>query len=211
MKHSGGLPKSLAPSAVEVVDPVERLAWLTPRGVQIGHIPGGVRVSSLEVLAGALGLMHDQTGADMLAAKYMLDAGALRMLRARWKCVVMDRAAEQGWHRQPKYQRGTTERLALITLAEWWGADRCFTCKGSGLQPNGVPGCVACEGLGLRRRTMRADARALGGYTAEGYRTSQWPVRMQWARHELRTRELEALDAFEDALRPGRIRAAAHA
>jgi len=165
-----------------VSNPAELLARLTTHGIMIGHIPGGTPELLTLDIAGALGMMHDKRGAAMLLAKYTLDGEAMRACMAHWRMMVAREAYRNGWV-HPERQRA----VADYTYGEWLDAQRCRSCKGVGEQMTEhgkVLKCDACEGTGLRKIGLRAPARALG-MSAEGYRKSAWPTRVDWARREL--------------------------
>jgi hypothetical protein len=175
----------------------ELLAMLTLHGIRIGHVPGGIpQLTPLDV-AGALGMMHDRRGAAMLLAKYTMDSEAMRSCMAHWRMMVARQGYLMGW--------GHDDRQKLVadyTYAEWLDAQRCRSCKGVGeqmTQHGKVLKCDACDGTGLRKIGLRAPARALG-MSAEGYRKSAWPMRVEWARKELVGIERRALASLANRI-----------
>lgn len=181
-----------------MTNPAELLAMLAEHGINLQHIPGGVPSLVALDVAGALGMTHDPEGAAMLLAKYTLDARASRAFRERWRMIVDRHGYLERW---PEDERQIL--LADYSYAEWLDAQRCRSCRGVGeqmTQQGQVQACPACEGTGLRRIGLRAPARALG-MSAEGYRRSPWPARMDWCRAELQRRELTALGALARTIR----------
>lgn len=180
-------------------DPAELLAMLAEHGVNLMHVPGGASGFAALDIAGAIGMAHDQTGAAMLLAKYTLDAVSREAFTAHWEIMVDRQAYLEGWNRDNGArgfaQQERTQLLAKYSFSQWMDAQRCRTCKGVGsqvAQHGKVSACVACDGSGLRRMGHRHPARALE-MSAEGYRKSAWPRRVQWCQAELQRREYAAL------------------
>ena len=172
-----------------MTDPAELLAMLSIHGINLQHVPGGVPSLVALDVAGGLGMMHDHAAAAMLHGKYSGDMYSLASFFDHWQKVVDRQAYVEKW--------GNDERARLLanySFGEWYDDQKCKTCKGRSTHPNadGVVGpCPVCDGTGNRRIGHRAPARALG-MSAESYRKSAWPRRMEWARGELQRRELAA-------------------
>jgi hypothetical protein len=175
------------------------LALLSPRGIEIGRVPGASGAAKLTAhdVAAALGMGHDPMGAELLLAKFSGDHGSIRSAKIRWRMAVGDRSISQKWGREPK---GTTFALADWTLNEFLSSNRCTSCHGVAelLINNVKKSCPACHGTGLTDPSEHAISRSLGLPVAD-YR-AHWSVRLGWCRRELQRIEYEALIALDEAL-----------
>jgi hypothetical protein len=141
-----------------MIDTGELLSMMTARGIQIGHIPGALpRLTGLDV-AGAMGIAHVPTYAQMLVlARLCLDVSAKHEAWAFWFEDRMQhyRAAWRTW------KPGQMRALVDHTLEEYLSANTCGLCGGAGSHMIGSRkvDCGRCSGVGRMYTSERALAR----------------------------------------------------
>ncbi len=118
----------------------EKLAMLTPKSLDLDHIPGGIAELTQMDIAGALHRLNEFEF-ELLRAKYC--GGAPHKLYAR--CFTW--AMRQGWG----LPKGKTEQSVIFALSEAIGSNRCESCNGVSelLINNRVEVCPACNGSGV--------------------------------------------------------------
>jgi len=120
---------------------VEKLAMLTPKSLDLDHIPGGIAELTQMDIAGALHKL-DKFEHELLRVKYCGDpAHGLYASCLMW-------AMEQDWD----LPRGKTDATVMFALSEAVGSNRCSSCNGvSELEiDNKIEVCPACNGAGVQ-------------------------------------------------------------
>lgn len=175
----------------------ELLAQLTPHGVRIGHIPGGIPSLTPQDIAAAVALSCTPFEASLLLSRYAHDGQQFREARAYWFEVVMAEKQLRGWTSE---EPGQFKALSDATLDEWIGDHRCKACKGTKeavIDAQKVV-CDACGGSGIRYPSDRAMGRSIGvGRTAYA---NHWKHRVDWCRREILRIEARAVYALGRAL-----------
>jgi hypothetical protein len=184
-----------------MADPREMLAMLTPHGVRIGHIPGGVPTLTPQDIAAAIGLeLTEEEGAYMLS-RYSKDMQQYRDARVFWFERVMAEAKRNGWKSaDPLRFKG----LSDATLAEWMDDGNCKGCDGVGTQmteTGRVENCPVCDGTRRRWPSERQTARAIGGISVQAYRET-WIPRVGWCRRWLASMDIDCAIRLGRRLRP---------
>ena len=162
------------------------LALLTSRGIEVGKVYGGRPDLTQQDVAGMMSkLAHKES--ELLLSKY---AGYPRhRVLAYWSAHVFIHAKEQSLG----IDRNKLAKLAQVTLSEFIDEPRCKACNGTkGLIIDSVwENCPKCEGVGYRRLSDRAIARAVGLHGTK--LKPSWQDLVGWCRSELQVWEGEAL------------------
>ena len=168
----------------------EKLAMMTPHGLNVDHIPGGIsKLSGIDV-AGACG-MAGLTGPEyrLMLAKYCGDAKCLQELEYDAWLLVADIAIKNQWRavRGKPYLR----TLARIGLIEVIADHRCQVCGGTGLDQKFRP-CTHCRGSGVCNLPRPAVIEQQYGLSAEAWRKT-WASRFPLVVAELQRMEGSAI------------------
>lgn len=118
----------------------EKLAMLTPKSLDLDHVPGGIAELTQMDIAGALHRLN-RFEHELLRVKYCGDAPH----ELYESCLMW--AMEQDW----KLSHGKTEESVLFALSEAVGSNRCRSCNGVSelLIDSKVETCPACNGSGV--------------------------------------------------------------
>lgn len=166
----------------------EKLAMMTPHGLDVDHVPGGVaKLTALDV-AGACGMAGLTKGENaLLLAMYCGDMEALRQAELTLYLRAVDIAIDRDWKvvRGKEYLRGVCQ----LAIAEVVGSHRCRACNGTKFNKHHKT-CRRCDGSGMEKKP---SGRAMAGYI--GMPKTTW-----WATWENRyERVLRELQGWHDS------------
>ena len=176
----------------------ELLAMMTPKGVKVDHIPGGIpKLTGIDV-AGACG-MAKLSGPEyrLMLAKYCGDADSLRELEYDVWSRTADLAVANGW--KPVRGKPYLRTLAITAIGEVISDHRCHKCNGTGLNMK-LRACHACGGTGIENIPGGADVERLYGISADAWKKT-WQHRFPLVVDELRRWEGVAIGKITRSIR----------
>lgn len=98
----------------------ESLTMLAPKGIRIGHVPGGIPEVTPEDIAGAMRHL-DALESELLRVKYIGDKPHKLFASVLIWCM------DQGWD----LPKGETDKVAQQAIIDVVGHNRCPKCNGT--------------------------------------------------------------------------------